>query len=195
MAMDYDVQKFEYNGGMISYYKVPTPYVDPVFSDYTQFGGTQGISLEVTTEMEEVDSDQSLAPTDIFRQSISAKVVITLQETDLEKMIMAMGGDISTILTGQTIQSVLRGAASSGMRTVSFGGINANQYFDLQFEKLRSHDTSKLFGYRLYKATPTGNMTFNAKVKEKNFWDIEFTCLASNESTHGGAIGMPFDEA
>lgn len=202
MAFTYTVTNLEYNGGGLGYFKIDIDaYAAPTgYADYTQVGATDGISIEFSTDQEEVRCDQAAGPIDLFRKATSAKVMVRMEETTLTKLLIGMGMDYTdttdVLTSGETEYSFLKASDSVTTARGYFGSLGANIYFDLMFNKLRSHETDKVFGFRIFKATPTGSITWAAKHEEMDFYDVEFLCMSSNLSAdHNGNIGYFFDEA
>ena len=201
MSLDYNTTYFEYNGGIISFRLLDLDaYEEPsAYDDYTQLGGTLGIALDFTTDQEKNYSDQQFPATDLMRQATGAKIIITAQETTLSHLLMAQGYDYTDTTHILTPGNTTYSQAQAGAITAYwgfFGAESAPVYFDLMFEKFRSHDSTKVFGWRAFKCTPTGNINLSAKHKETGFYDVEFEALGSKlDATHGGHIGHWIDEA
>jgi len=182
MALDYSTTNLEYNGGGVGIYQInPASYSAPTaYTDYVQLGATDGVSLEYTTDNTEVRCDQTFAVIDNPMMATSCKVTITCEAMTAELIAKAMGLDITSAddyKTGQTDLSMIEEGSVTTTQTYA-GGMQSLTYYDLQFEKERSHDSDKIIGFRIPKAVADGDITLAFKHGELDFYEIKFTALA-----------------
>lgn len=202
MSLDYNINNYEYNGGIISYSKIDIgTYVAPAaYTDYTQLGGTEGIQIEFDTDQEGVYSDQAFGEVDMFKKAVEATITIQAQESTLTNLLLAVGYDATDtteiLVSGATDHSVIKEDTITTQRAY-FGAVEDNLYFDLQFEKQSTHNTALVFGWRVFKATPTGVLSFESKLQERTVYQIAFKALATPDNEtwgYNGHIGYFFKE-
>jgi len=185
MGFTTTTDNIEFNGGGIGVHQIDTSsYSAPAaYSDYVEIEPTDGIDFEYEAEEELIYCDQQTGAIDSFIKVTRASVEVMCMTTTMKLLALAFNGN-SGFTTGVAASSVDYDTSLSDVSIYGGGGITTSRsymgkirskkYFDLQWEKPMSHDTSKVLGFRLVMAGPRGNFTWTGKHGEQDYWSLVF---------------------
>ena len=179
MGFNINVSEIEYNGGCVAFSVISTTaYAEPTsYTDFTEFGATDGVKLDFKTATESVKCDQFFGDIDEYNQSTECILTITCEEQKANLIAIACGlHPTSDVVSGVTLPSI-HAAGSITAEVVRIGHNPTPTYFDILYEKPQSHSATKIKGFRVHQAKSMGELSLAYKHEDKSFYDIKFKGL------------------